>query len=117
MFGAFLYALTWLRRGFFTFAVVFILLTLLYSAVVFFRHKELGGLFVFLTAVFSTLIQFVTGYVFLILFMSGISFDSGEGHPNGDAILLLVIMAIQPVLKNIGAFVVWLIKKIIWLFK
>ena len=78
MFGAFLYALTWLRRGFFTFAVVFILLTLLYSAVVFFRHKELGGLFVFLTAVFSTLIQFVTGYVFLILFMSGISFDSGR---------------------------------------
>ena len=117
MFGATVYALTRIFSGLYIVSIVFIFMVILYSTVVFDRHKELGGLFVFLTAVFSTILQFITSTFLLVLFMQDKSFNSGEGHPNGDAILLLVILVLQPVLINIGAFIIWLIKKIVWLFR
>ena len=117
MWAALMRSLMFIRTGIVTLAVVFIIVTVLYYIVVFFRHAELGGLFVFLTALFSTLLQFVTSILIIVVFLSDAGFGGGsEGHPNGDAILLLVIVVIEPVLINIGAFVVWLIKKIIWLF-
>ena len=117
MWATLMIALRFLRTGLIRILIALIIVTVLYTVVVFFRHSELGGLFVFLTALFSTLIQFATSIVIIMVFLSDVSFGGGgEGHPNGDAILLLVIVFAQPVLINIGAFVIWLIKKIIWLF-
>ncbi len=93
----------------------FVGLIFVYYYFVFTRHKHLGKLFVFLTAVLSTLIQFIV----IILEIVSLSplFDSSEGgHPNGGAILVLIILSMQPVIYNIAAIIIWIMKKIIDFF-
>ncbi|MCR5282813.1 MAG: hypothetical protein K6E18_05535 [Lachnospiraceae bacterium] len=85
---------------------VFLGLSVLYYYVIFTRHKHLGKLFVFLTAVLSTLIQ--SGVIILEILSLGPVFEKGEGHPNGGAILLLAILIIQPILYDIASLFIWI---------
>ncbi len=86
-----------------------------YYYVMFVRHKELGGLFVFLTVILSSLLQF--GVMLSQMIGLGGVFSGDEGHPNGSAVLLLVIMVTEPLWINIVAAVIWLAGKLIRFFK
>ena len=99
-----------------TVVIVAILVSIFaYSYIVYSRHKELGKFFVALTAVFSTAVQFVV--VMVVLAGLGDGFSSGQGHPNGTAVLMLVILFLEPLWINLASFFIWLFKKIIWVFK
>ena len=116
MWSVSIFALTRFYRGYHIVVMALILATVLYVTVVFKRPKELGGWFVFFMALFSCAVQFAAGMLMIVLIIPDKPFG-GEGHPNGDAILLMVMLVLEPFILNIGAFVIWLIKKIIWLFK
>ncbi|MBR4760944.1 MAG: hypothetical protein IK078_12475 [Lachnospiraceae bacterium] len=92
----------------------FIGLCFAYYYFIFSRHKHLGKLFVFLTAVLSTLLQIVM----TVVEIAGLGpiFGGDEGHPNGDAILVLIVLVMQPVLYDIGCIFIWIGSKIICFF-
>ena len=92
-------------------------LGLVYSKVIFSRHSEYGGLFIFLTVLLSTAIQFILNnlLIFSELYKHG-SFSSGEGHPNGDAVMLLIFIFFEPLMINLSPLIIGFIKKVIWLF-
>ena len=95
---------------------VFIIVGLVYTHVVYTRHKDLGKLFVSLTAFLSILLQYVV-FIFLLVFMVQSSDASdAEGHPNGDAILLLLILFMEPLVINLFPMFTRFIKAIIGLF-
>ena len=95
------------------FLFLFIAAVIAYSHVMFFCHKELGGAFLFLTAVYSAAVQYAV--LFAMFRLSGLSggFSSQEGHPNGDAVLIWVLLFLEPVLINLAAL---LIRFTVWLF-
>lgn len=95
--------------------VLIILIPLAYSYVVFYRHKELGAGFVVLTAVAGTVLHALILYS-LIQFVN-VGFSSHEGHPDGFGVLVLMFLIFEPFLINIVPVVLWILKKIIWLFK
>ena len=92
-------------------------LCFVYYYVIISRHKHLGALFVFLTLVLSTLLQFMMFYAEVTwLLRDGPIFGSGEGHPNGDAILVLMVLFLQPFIYDIGCIFIWIVSKIVWLY-
>lgn len=96
--------------------IVFVISALLYSKIVYTRHKDLGNLFIFLTVLLSIIIQFFVIILIIMFALNGANFSSGEGHPNGDAILVLMVLFLEPVLINLSVLFIWFIKKVIWLF-
>ena len=95
----------------------FIIFGLTYSYVVFTRHKEQGKLFVFLTALLSCLLQF--GILFGLLIFTGNDHDASAegGHPNGDAILIILIVFMEPIILNLFSLFIRFVKAVIRLFK
>lgn len=92
------------------FLMLFAAAVIAYFCVMFSRHKEFGAVFLLLTALCSAMIQYAV--LFGMMQISGVSF-SGEGHPNGDAVLIVVLLAAEPVLINLVSLFTCFFK---WLF-
>jgi len=92
------------------FLILFAAAAIAYFRVMFSRHKEFGAVFLLLTSLCGAMIQYAV--LFGMKQISDAGF-SGEGHPNGAAVLIVVLLAAEPVLINLLSLVIWFLK---WLF-